>query len=354
MKALLIHSIRVTIASVIAALVGLHLNAGHMYWLMFTVVLVLQSEIGSSIKRSVERIGGTLIGAPIGIIIVLLIGSLGSQGALLSGIALALILAVIVLMMKKNYAVAVVFITIAVLLGYNLLGDPDITMTAGQRIFDTALGTAIAVIASIIIFPNSLNKIVQDEWTLFLKKSGDMYEMLTDEFAKQRQIKDYMAQRGDYRRLTEVLIKHANESSWELGILGANSIQKELRMTMVKAPMILSNRYLEMSTLPCVQMQINQNIEASLSLIAKNIKSFFYELAETHETKQATLNTDIEALRKTLEDEIGKIASELKKTTPDKDAFWNELVKIATFYEQSLGVLEVLMTICDTMKKHKQ
>lgn len=343
-KSLLIHSTRVTVAAIIAALAGIHLNAGHMYWLMFTVVLVLQGELGSSIKRSFERIGGTLVGAPIGIALVILIGTSGME---ITGILLAFVLIVVVLMMKKSYGIAVVFITIAVLLGYSLLGTPSITGTAAQRIFDTSIGTVIAVAVSIIIFPNSLNVIVISEWRDFLKQSGDMYERLMEEFVNNRQMPTSMPERQKYIKSAETLIKHANESAWELGILGANSVQKDLRNTMVRTPMLLINRYLEMSTLPCNSIVINENIKTSLLKIGERFKTAFYTFAQHIDKKQEVPPVDVESLRTQLDDEIYTIVSELKTLIPDREKRWDEIVKLSAFYEQSLGVLEVLQNIKD-------
>ncbi|MFW6308326.1 MAG: FUSC family protein, partial [Campylobacterales bacterium] len=238
-KATLIHSLRIAIATLIAALVGEKLGVGHIYWMMFTVVLVLQAELGSSIKKSTQRIVGTLIGAPIGIVLIMMIGEYNTV-SITSIMALSIV--VIILMIKKNYAIAVTFITIAVLMGYGLLGDTNLTDTALQRIIDTLAGTFIAVLTAIIVFPSSINSVIMDEWVRFLKTSGDVCLSVADGILGKTTPKDIQNTRKNYLKDVDELTRRGAESAWEFSIFGNKSLPRELRENIIKTPILLANR----------------------------------------------------------------------------------------------------------------
>lgn len=334
---LLIHSTRLALSALLATIIGLYWNLGHMYWLMFTVVLVLQGEIGSSIKRSFERLSGTLIGAPLGIAVVAAIGAyhIGILSALL-----ALMFIAIVFLMQKHYAFAVILITAAIVIAYGISGDTELSYTAFSRVFDTFLGTIIALAVSITVFPRSINKALLREWIAFLRGSGDMYELIVGAMREKGADSKEWDSRKKYIDSAASILKKAEESVWESGIIGSGRVQKELRENMVRSSMLLVNRYIEMGSLAYDGIRLDEALKDSLELYGSGVKEAFYALAESYENGELP-SINIEPFKKELENELEKMLKVIENIS-DKEERRRVLVKIAVFYEQTLGVLEAI------------
>jgi len=234
-------------------LVGESLNVGHMYWLMFTTVMVMQGEIGSSIKRSIQRTVGKLIGAPLRIVIVIIVGYY--HGFVLMSI-LVISLSLVILIIPKNYGLGVVFITVCVIIAFALLGDNTLEDTAFNRIVDTLLGTIIAIVVSILVFPRSLDKLLLKEWVDFLRDSGELYGFSIDDCIDGSDKKLSLQKGREYLTKTNMLIKRTNESAWEMGIFGGISNSADFRLLITRNSIVLANRYLELAALTEVKIEI--------------------------------------------------------------------------------------------------
>ncbi|MEY4504042.1 MAG: hypothetical protein RL154_334 [Pseudomonadota bacterium] len=326
-KSVLIHCVRLSIATFVAAIFGKIFNVGHMYWLMFTVVLVIQGEIGSSIKRSAQRFIGTLIGAPIGLIIIALVGSY--HVALLAIVAVALFI-LMLLFAPKAYGVAAIFITAAVMVVYAITGDTQMTQTAISRIFDTSLGTVIAIVVSLTIFPVSLDKVIENDWSKFLRLSGDAYVNITHAFVdidEQR----YSIDKLHYFDSANGLIKKISEYSWEPTLLwGAKKDNREL---IINTTMQLLNKYVELSALINSDVALDEDVKNRLIALSLKVKNAFYELAD----KKPQSENLSEAFAKEL-----NFALEQTKKTEDKKIQWRQIVKTSAFFELSQGVIETI------------
>jgi len=339
-KNTLIHALRLSIAATLAALVGERLNVGHMYWLMFTTVMVMQGEIGSSIKRSIERTVGTLIGAPLGIVILMMVGYY--HGVVLMSI-LVVSLSLVILIIPKNYGLGVVFITVCVIIAFALLGDMAIEDTAFNRIADTIFGTIIAIIVSIVVFPRSLDKLLLKEWIDFLRDSGELYGLSIDDCLEGGDRKLSLQKRREYITKTNLLIKRANESAWELGMFGGVSNSAGFRLLIIRNSLVLVNRYLELAALTEVKMEMNDSIKASLLKCKSLIGEAFAELADGFLGKRVC-NIDIEALREGVQAEVESIISEIENSKI-KEERWREFVKVAAFYEQNIEIIDSIKQI---------
>ncbi|ALR76238.1 YccS family putative transporter [[Enterobacter] lignolyticus] len=122
---------------------GLH----HGYWILLTSLFVCQPNYNATRHRLALRIVGTLIGVAIGLPVLLLVPSVEGQ-------LLLIVLTGVLFFAFRNvqYAHATMFITLLVLLCFNLLGEGF--EVALPRIFDTLLGCAIAWAAVSFIWPD--------------------------------------------------------------------------------------------------------------------------------------------------------------------------------------------------------
>ncbi|PXL61650.1 YccS family putative transporter [Klebsiella variicola] len=119
----------------------------HGYWILLTSLFVCQPNYNATRHRLALRIIGTLVGVAIGLPVLLLVPSIEGQLVLI-------VLTGVLFFAFRNvqYAHATMFITLLVLLCFNLLGEGF--EVALPRIIDTLIGCAIAWAAVSFIWPD--------------------------------------------------------------------------------------------------------------------------------------------------------------------------------------------------------
>jgi hypothetical protein len=137
------HALRLAVTAVAAELAAKAVGLPHGYWAALTAVVVLKSDHVLTVRRGLDRIGGTALGVLLGM---LLAGfaALGT-GPLIIGAAVVVILAYTVF--AANYFLFSAFLTGFVVLLLDLLGQSARDM-AGARLAATLLGGALALAAS--------------------------------------------------------------------------------------------------------------------------------------------------------------------------------------------------------------
>lgn len=128
---------------------GKHIVFGHhSYWVLLTIIVILKPGFSLSKQRNVQRVGGTIIGGLIGVLVLSLVHNSTVE-----------ILFLIVFMvgaysfLRVNYITSVIFMTPYVLILFKFLGVGHLDV-AEERIIDTLLGASIAFLASYIVFPS--------------------------------------------------------------------------------------------------------------------------------------------------------------------------------------------------------
>jgi uncharacterized membrane protein YccC len=170
----LVVSLRVGLAAAIAGLVGAALDLERAYWIVAAAVLVLHQgwDWSRSLQRGFERVIGTLFG-------------LALAGAVLwlapQGLWLALTLAalqfLIELVVVRNYALAVVFITAIALTMASAGHDvPSIGLLLWDRAVDTVIGCAIGIGVLLVTAPRALAVPIPQELAAALKAAQELLE----------------------------------------------------------------------------------------------------------------------------------------------------------------------------------
>lgn len=146
-SALFRHAVRMSVVLCVGyafiQLTGLQ----HGYWILLTSLFVCQPNYNATRHRLTLRIIGTLVGVAVGLPILLFVPSLEGQLVLI-------VIAGVLFFAFRNvqYAHATMFITLLVLLCFNLLGEGF--EVAIPRIIDTLIGCAIAWAAVSFIWPD--------------------------------------------------------------------------------------------------------------------------------------------------------------------------------------------------------
>ncbi|WP_049294253.1 YccS family putative transporter [Franconibacter helveticus] len=146
-SALFRHAVRMSavlcVGYAFIQLTGLH----HGYWILLTSLFVCQPNYNATRHRLTLRVVGTLIGVALGLPILYFVPSLEGQ------LILIVVTGVLFFVFRTvQYAHATMFITLLVLLCFNLLGEGFVV--ALPRIVDTLIGCAIAWAAVTFIWPD--------------------------------------------------------------------------------------------------------------------------------------------------------------------------------------------------------
>ncbi|MCL3781135.1 TIGR01666 family membrane protein [Prolixibacteraceae bacterium JC049] len=117
-------------------------------WILLTSLFVCQPSYSETRRRLFQRILGTLSGVVIAILAVQLLPTQAGQIVLLLSSAY-----IFFIWLRKNYAVAVVFITTFVMAAFNLQANQGMAVMA-PRIVDTILGAILAIAVVRLMWPD--------------------------------------------------------------------------------------------------------------------------------------------------------------------------------------------------------
>lgn len=141
--------LRVAVVAVVGTVVSvLWLDPSRAYWTVSAGIAVvgLSAVRSHSLGRGLHRTVGTLLGA----CVYLVIAPLGGNPLMLVVLLTTLQFAIEVVVVR-NYALALVFITPLVLfITGAATGGADHWATASERVFDTAVGSAIAILSALL------------------------------------------------------------------------------------------------------------------------------------------------------------------------------------------------------------
>lgn len=141
------HAVRVSLVCGLDVALILLLHIDHGYWLLMTSLIVLQPHVSGTLRRGLERIGGTVSG---GILAAILAGALHSQLATAAALFPLALLALA--FMPVSYAAFAFFLTPTFVLAWlPYSGDWQLALV---RIANTIAGAIISLAAMSFLFPS--------------------------------------------------------------------------------------------------------------------------------------------------------------------------------------------------------
>lgn len=186
------HSLRVAIVMLIGFVVAKSFNFSHSYWILLTILVISKPGFSLTKQRNYERIIGTVIGAFIGmgvliyvkdkntLFIILLFCMIGSYS-----------------FQRKNYVVSVFFMTPYVLVLFDFLGMGSLSI-ARERIYDTLIGSGIALLASYSLFPNWEHEKLKNAMRDLIKSNHNYFNQVTLlYFEKEQSLTNYKVARKE-------------------------------------------------------------------------------------------------------------------------------------------------------------
>ena len=143
------HALRMAAVGAVDVLLMRAVHVGHGFWLAMTSIIVLQPYSAGTLRKGLERVGGTVAGGFLAALLTALIHSYAG--------VIAVITACSVLTLA-TYAVDYGWYSFFLTPTFVLMSLPHLRdwRYAGVRIFTTALGAGAAVIAMRLLWPQSL------------------------------------------------------------------------------------------------------------------------------------------------------------------------------------------------------
>ena len=142
------YSLRVSLTLFVGYLLLKFLPFGHNYWILLTILVILKPAYSLTKKRNIQRLLGTFIGIIAGALILYFI----KNESVLIGIMVFVMIGAYSFM-RVNYLPFVALMTVYLLISFYLLKTSDFNRLMIDRLIDTAIGSALAFIATRIIPP---------------------------------------------------------------------------------------------------------------------------------------------------------------------------------------------------------
>ncbi|HLX90222.1 MAG TPA: FUSC family membrane protein [Puia sp.] len=142
------HAIRLSIATTAGFLVSKLFPVNHSYWILLTIIVILKPAYSLTKKRNFHRLLGTVVGAVFGFLILL---SVKDNGAVF--VIMIILMIGAYSFMRTNYLVFVSLMTPYILLLFHLLNASNFSAVVKDRLIDTAIGSAIAFLANVLVLP---------------------------------------------------------------------------------------------------------------------------------------------------------------------------------------------------------
>ena len=142
------HSLRVAVALLVGYIISLFFQIGHGYWILLTIVVILKPAYSLSKQRNKDRLLGTFAGIIIGVVILYFV----KNESWLLFIMICFMTGSYVFL-RTNYLICVILMTPELLIFFHLLSPGSLMSVLTDRLLDTAIGSAIAFIASAFLIP---------------------------------------------------------------------------------------------------------------------------------------------------------------------------------------------------------
>jgi len=152
------HSLRLAIVVLVGFAIGKSLSMQNPYWILLTIIIIMRPSFGMTKSRSIHRVVGTLIGAAIASIVILI-----TQNTTVYAVIAVISLPLAFSLVQLNFRNAAVFVTINVIFVYALF-EPNILSVIQFRILDTLIGASLAFASNYVLWPTWQFQNIQEDF----------------------------------------------------------------------------------------------------------------------------------------------------------------------------------------------
>lgn len=178
------YGIRAAVAMSIALIVVRYFGFEYGCWVLLTTGFVLLGSVGQTVKRAIERIGGHLLGY----VFTLIMYWAFWQFWPMPSVWLPLLIFLTTLFLPYRYfwfsffLMPLIVFAFYIHYGLNFPKHESIYFFTYRRLYDTILGCIIATLSTLLIYPNSSEKQLQEQ---FKNEIVDIQKMLTHLFSSE-------------------------------------------------------------------------------------------------------------------------------------------------------------------------
>ncbi|HUD51408.1 FUSC family protein [Parvibaculum sp.] len=141
-------AVRVVVAAFLSFVLAGTLGLPQGYWVVLTAVIVMQNNLGGSLKAATDRLLGTLTGAFAGFVATLA----AANGLLQEGLVIALVLAPLAFLSAANPSFKIAPVT-AIIVVLSRSGHEPALWLAVERVAEILLGGVIGVAVALFVLP---------------------------------------------------------------------------------------------------------------------------------------------------------------------------------------------------------
>lgn len=152
------HSLRLAIVVLVGFAIGKSFSMQNPYWILLTIIIIMRPSFGLTKSRSIHRVVGTLIGAAIAAIVILI-----TQNTTVYAIIAVISLPLAFSLVQLNFRNAAVFVTINVIFVYAIF-EPNILSVIQFRILDTLIGASLAFASNYVLWPTWQFQNIQEDF----------------------------------------------------------------------------------------------------------------------------------------------------------------------------------------------
>jgi uncharacterized membrane protein YccC len=152
------HALRLAVTAAVAVIVYSVFGLKEGYWVTLTVLVILKPYSGATFQRGVQRVVGTVLG---GILAAILASAIRTP--LIMACLLFPLTVITVSLQRLNYGFYVFFLTPQVVLMDNVF-KPGNWLLATDRILDTAIGGALALIGGYLLWPSWEHRRISEQF----------------------------------------------------------------------------------------------------------------------------------------------------------------------------------------------
>ncbi|MEO6404794.1 MAG: FUSC family membrane protein [Ferruginibacter sp.] len=346
------HALRVSLALLLGYIVAAFFKIDHGYWILLTIVVILKPAYALTKKRNRDRLIGTLLGIIIGIFILFVFKNNTILLVMMVGL-----MAASYMFIRTNYFMNVLLMTPYLIIFFHFLYPGNVRELMQDRIIDTAIGSAIAFMASLFLVPAWERHSIRAYMIEMLQANEKYYHMVAMQFTNNETI----AAEGIKMARRSVLIVLANLSDAFTRMLSEPRRQRQGIKNVHRFVVINHTLISHLATLSWL-LQTNKVKFRSVDLLPliQNTEQYF-----SHAGKLLSLNAipatlpeqDTKPLQEKLKQLIEKRKTEIMNgelETPTKTALV-ETKSVTDQFNYILSDASVIYKICmehdDDMKK---
>lgn len=171
------HAIKTGLATLLSYLLTIWLDLDYGYWAPITTVIVMQNNIAEAFEMSIYRTMGTIMGAVMGVVCIVLFPDTLVGNCL--GLTLATGLCAFLIGRSSRFRMASITLTIVILASVD---QPDRINFGLFRVVEILVGVIAALLVSVLLWPRRAGPLLRNDLVVQLQSCADKLDILTETF----------------------------------------------------------------------------------------------------------------------------------------------------------------------------